>query len=54
MALVGEFDPRRSVYPFFCSRNGVVRMESMMKMRDKLEKIGMMKRVNQDEKGDPL
>ena len=54
MALVGEFDPRRSVYPSFCSRNGVVRMESVMKMRDKLEKIGMMKGVNQDEKGDPL
>ena len=39
--------------PFSCSRNGVVRFESVIKMRDKLEKDGIRKGVNRDEKGDP-
>ena len=33
------------------SRNGVVRYESVMKLRNKLEELGKMKGVNQDEKG---
>ena len=32
-------------------RNGVVRHESVMKLRNKLEELGKMKGVNQDEKG---
>lgn len=33
------------------SRNGIVRHESVMKLRNKLEELGKMKGVNQDEKG---
>jgi len=33
------------------TRNGVVRYESVMHMRNKLEELGKMKGVNQDEKG---
>ena len=32
-------------------RNGVVRYESVMMLRNKLEELGKMKGVNQDEKG---
>ena len=35
----------------FPHRNGVVRHESVMKLRNKLEELGKMKGVNQDEKG---
>lgn len=33
------------------SRNGIVRHESVMQLRNKLEELGKMKGVNQDEKG---
>ena len=33
------------------SRHGAVRYESVMKLRNKLEELGKMKGVNQDEKG---
>ena len=32
-------------------RNGVVRFESVMQLRNKLEELGKMKGINQDEKG---
>ena len=32
-------------------RNGTVRYESVMMLRNKLEELGKMKGVNQDEKG---
>ena len=32
-------------------RNGIVRYESVMMLRNKLEELGKMKGVNQDEKG---
>lgn len=35
----------------FSSRNGVVRYESVMKLQNKLEELGKIKGVNQDEKG---
>ena len=38
----------------FITRNGVVRHESVMRLRNKLEELGKMKRVNQDEKGEAL
>ena len=36
---------------FILLRNGVVRYESVMLLRNKLEELGKMKGVNQDEKG---
>jgi len=33
------------------TRNGIVRHESVMKLRNKLEEFGKRKGINQDEKG---
>lgn len=38
----------------FYLRNGAVRHESVMRLRNKLEQLGKMKGVNQDEKGNQL
>ena len=40
------------LYAFlYTFRNGVVRYESVMKLRSKLEELGKMKGVNHDKKG---
>ena len=36
---------------FYPSRNGIVRFESVMQLRNKLEELGKMKGIAQDEKG---
>ena len=40
-----------NITPLFSHRNAVVRHESVMRLRNKLEELGKMKGVNQDEKG---
>ena len=46
-----EIPPPSTPKNIFISRNGVVRYESVMRLRNKLEELGKMKGVNQDEKG---
>ena len=37
---------------FLYCRNGVVRFESVMKLRNKLEDLGKLTGINEDEKGE--